>query len=112
MALPSLSFTPPIDCDVVITATFECQKTAGGGSDWGGGTSGYYYLRWLDDGNSSNYGDSPSYPVTSSRARYAVQWKFTGTAGLATTVYLRGGAGLGYQLTFWNMELQVELIKR
>lgn len=112
MSSPIITFTPEVDYDVVVTATFEAQRTSGAG-DWGGSGPGGYYLRWESVANPSTvFEQSQTYPMSDARAKYTQVWRFTAMAGVQIRVYQFGTCGLGYVVTFYNQDLRVEGIKR
>lgn len=110
-----LTFTTSADCNVVVTCSFEAESQLTGGSPsgaaWDNPSLGAYRLRWLDTVSLAT-GQSPELTMAGPRARYAIEWQFPASAGRTLTVELITTCGLGYRLVRWNIELQVEEIKR
>lgn len=100
----SIGFTPLVDCTVKISATFDAQKTFG--SDWAS-TS---YAQLFCTQGATVVGDAQ--PLSTSRARYTIQFNFSVVAGVAATFGLQTVLSSPTTLSFWNIELLPEEIRR
>lgn len=101
----SVTFTPSVACDVVVTATFEAQRTTGG--DWG---SGALYKLFKTQSASTTYGDER--PVSTTRIAYTATFIFSVAAGASCEVGLFGQVTGASAVSFYNCTIVAEEIRR
>jgi hypothetical protein len=100
----SLVFTPDVAGDVVVTCTFSAQ---GNGSDWG---NARWYKAFLTQSAITTYGQQ--LPVSTTRIAFTARHKFTVAAGAEVTCGLYGGINGAASVTFYNIDVVAEHIKR
>jgi len=100
----SVTFTPDVAGDVIVTATFSAQ---GNGSDWG---NGRWYKCFLTQDGTTTYGDQ--LPVSTTRVPFTARYKFSVAAGLAVECGLYGGVSGAASVNFWDAHVMAEHIKR
>lgn len=99
-----VTFTPPVACDVIVTATFQASQN---GSDWGAGGKARLFL--TQDG-STTYSDQISMSTT--RIAYTLTYRFTAQAGLEVTCGLWGEITGAAAESFYNTQVVAEEIRR
>lgn len=106
----SLTFTPAVSCDVVVT----CQADLFARRSAGGGTQGSARLFRTQsavtvNGSESLMSQDGTYPV---RTRFILEGRFTVTGGTTCTVGLDATAPVPGGYAFSNIEIKVEEIRR
>lgn len=114
MANPIISkgFTPDADGTIVCTAVYSVQQV-GTSSDWGSSDPGSL-IRVTKDSDSSVLNSGPFLPCTRTRMSQTYRATFPVLASNgAITVALNGSGGVvGTSLSYWDIDLVIELIKR
>lgn len=100
----SKTFTPSADGKVIVTVSFNAQRTLG--SDWGAGA---YYKCYVTQGASTTYGDE--FPLSSTRISYTVTAVFDVTGGTSAECGLFGGVSGASSADFHDALPTVEYIK-
>lgn len=101
----SVTFTPPVACNVVATATFEAQRTLG--SDWGAGGE---YKMFMTQSASTTYGDARL--ISTTRIAYSAKYVFSVAAGASCEVGLYGAVSGAATIVFHNCTIVAEEIRR
>jgi hypothetical protein len=100
----SVTFTPPVACDVIVTATFQALQS---GSDWGAGGKARLFLT---QNAVTTYSDQIS--LGTARQSYSLTYKFAVAAGLSVTCGLWGEVTGAASVTFYNAQAIAEEIRR
>jgi hypothetical protein len=108
----SATFTPTVDCTIICTSTFSVQQS-GTASDWGGSDPGSR-MQLKKDSDSSVLATGPFQPCNRTRNAQTYRTSFSVSAANGTQrVEVQGiGGAPGTGLTFWDITLTVEVIKR
>ena len=108
----SVTFTPVVDCTIIVTSTFSVQQT-GTASDWGGADPGSI-MRLRKDSDLSLLASGPFQPCSRTRNAQTYRTSFSVLVSNGTQrVRLEGtGGGPGTAINFWDVTLTVEVIKR
>jgi hypothetical protein len=112
MSINSVTFEPDSDGTMICTSTYSVQQ-GGTSSDWGGSDPGTV-IRVVRFSDSALLHTGPFQPATRTRMSQTYRTSFPVSASDgAVTVSLEGTGGApGTSLTYWGIDLTVELIKR
>lgn len=101
----SVTFTPDVAGKVLVTCTFEAQGQSG--SNWG---AGFNARAFALQGGTTTLGDPAG--ISTTRSTGTVRGVFDVTAGTSVECGLYGQISGAVGVTFWNIKVTAEHIKR
>lgn len=108
----SKGFTPTVDGTVIVTATYSVQQF-GTASDWGSSSPGSQ-LQQTKDSTSVVLASGPFVPCSRTRMPQTQRTTFSVLAsnGAQTFALYASGGAAGTSITFWDVDMTLEFIKR
>lgn len=101
----------PIDDDhaVIVTCSFSAQEISGGLGDWG---EPFYARAFITQNSSTTYGENNTLDSSGARLPYTVTSEFEPVSGFTITAGLDCSLGSPGSIDFYDIKVQVVLVKR